>query len=98
MAKEALSGWFDSLRSLRKLRSFGFAHQDRGKSSFQSRHNQPQGSNSASQSSSPTSQNSFLDSSFLFRCIARQNQLHQKRRDAPVFAHGRSLTTNHLLT
>src|SRR5262249_33586857 len=49
-----------------------------------------------SQSSPPASQNSFLPASFLFHCIARQNHLHKKRRDAPVFAHGRSLTTNHL--
>src|SRR5262249_27734868 len=51
-----------------------------------------------SQSSPPTSQNSFLHPSLLFHCIARRNQLHKKRRDAPVLTHGRSLTTNHLLT
>src|SRR5438132_11322016 len=38
----------------------------------------------------------ILHTSLLSRCIVLQNQLHKKRRVAPVLAHGRSLTTNHL--
>lgn len=72
MLEETLSGCFDFAQSAQTRRCpASRLHPEKS--------NQP-----ASQSSPPTLQNSFLCASFVFRCIARRNQVHKKTGHARV--------------
>src|SRR6476661_1559609 len=52
----------------------------------------------ATQSKAPALQNSFLQTSLLSLLHRSAKSVTQKKTGPPVLTHGRSLTTNHLLT